>query len=155
MGANNVLEVGSTRECGVVVSPQFEIARYRLRLAHDTLHEGDVLIAESRWRGALNRLYYSAFYAARALLATRDLDSARHSGVIALFQQHFVKTDVVPSAIGKTLPRSFETRQTSDYADVADLHEADVRQLRTDVEAFVAACERAVEQLIADDRNPM
>jgi uncharacterized protein (UPF0332 family) len=136
------------------VSPSFEIARHRLRLAHDTLHEADALIAENRWRGALNRLYYAAFYAARAMLATRDLDSARHSGVIALFQQHFVKTDVVSSAIGKTLARSFETRQTSDYADVADLHEDDVRQLKADVVAFVAACERAVGQLIAVDQKP-
>lgn len=135
------------------MSPQFEIARHRLRLAHDTLQEADVLLAERHWRGALNRLYYAAFYAARALLATRDLDSARHSGVIALFQQHFVKTDLVPSTIGKTLPRSFETRQTSDYADVADLDEEEVRQLRTDVVAFVAACERVVEQLIAADTN--
>ena len=135
------------------MSPQFEIARHRLRLAHDTLQEADLLIAESRWRGALNRLYYAAFYAARALLATRDVDSARHSGVIALFQQHFVKTDIVPSTVGKTLPRSFETRQTSDYADVADLNEGEVRQLRADVVAFVAACERVVEQLIASATN--
>lgn len=133
------------------MSPQFEIARHRLRLAHDTLQEADILISESRWRGALNRLYYAAFYAARALLATRDVDSARHTGVIALFQQHFVKTHVIPTTIGKTLPRSFETRQTSDYADVADLDEEGVRQLRTDVEGFVAACERVVEQLVAAD----
>ena len=65
------------------MSPQFEIARHRLRLAHDTLQEADLLIADNRWRGALNRLYYASFYAARALLATRDLDSARHSGVVS------------------------------------------------------------------------
>jgi uncharacterized protein (UPF0332 family) len=135
------------------VSPLFEIARHRLRLAEDTLLEADVLIAERRWRGTLNRLYYAAFYAARALLATRDLDSARHSGVIALFQQHFVKTGVVPATIAKALPQSFETRQTSDYADVADLEEDAVRELRAEVVAFVAACERAVQQLIAADTN--
>jgi len=135
------------------VSPQFEIARHRLQVARDTLQEADVLIAANRWRGALNRLYYASFYAARALLATRDLDSARHSGVIALFQQHFVKTDFVPSAIGKTLPRAFEARQTSDYADVADLSQDDVRQLRTEIVAFIAVCERVVGQLMAADEN--
>jgi uncharacterized protein (UPF0332 family) len=129
------------------VSPTLEIARHRLRLAHDTLDEAGVLITAHRWRGALNRLYYAAFYAARALLATRELDSARHSGVIALFQQHFVKTDVVPAAIARTLPRAFESRQTSDYADVAEVDEETVRELRRDVVALIAACERAVEQL--------
>jgi uncharacterized protein (UPF0332 family) len=135
------------------VSPLFEIARHRLRLAHETLADAAVLIAESRWRGALNRLYYAAFYAARALLATRDLDSARHSGVIALFQQHFVKTGVVPGAIGKALPRSFEARQTSDYADVTDADEETVRRLRTEVAAFVVTCEHVVEQIVAADAN--
>ena len=135
------------------MSPQFEIARHRLRLAHDTLQEAEVLIADNRWRGALNRLYYAAFYSARALLAMRDLDSARHSGVIALFQQHFVKTDLVPTSIGKTLARAFEARQTSDYSDVADVPQDDVRQLNAEIVAFLAVCERVVEQLIAADEN--
>ena len=42
------------------------MSRHRLRLAHETLQEADVLLAASRWRGAANRLYYAAFYAARA-----------------------------------------------------------------------------------------
>ncbi|MBU1599651.1 HEPN domain-containing protein [bacterium] len=37
---------------------------------------------------------YAIFSAARALLATKDLDSSKHSGVISLFNQHFVKTGV-------------------------------------------------------------
>ena len=64
------------------MSPQLEMGRHRLRLANETLQEAEVLREASRWRGAANRLYYAAFYAARALLALRDLDSARHSGVI-------------------------------------------------------------------------
>ena len=131
------------------MSPPIEIARHRIAVAHDTIQEADVLIAARRWRGALNRLYYAVFYAARALLAIRDLDSARHSGVIALFQQHFVKTNLVPAHVARTLPRAFESRQTSDYADAADPDEAGVLDLRTEVVAFVDACERALDQLTA------
>jgi hypothetical protein len=36
---------------------------------------------------------------------------------------------------------------------VADLEEEAVRELRAEVVAFVAACERAVQQLIAADTN--
>jgi len=53
--------------------------------------EASLLIEQRHSTGALNRLYY----AARALLATKSLDSARHSGVIALFQEHFVKTGLI------------------------------------------------------------
>jgi uncharacterized protein (UPF0332 family) len=133
------------------VSPKLEIAKSRIQRAHDTLKEGDLLIAARHWRGALNRVDYASFYAARALLATRDLDAGRHSGVIALFQQHFVKTGVVPADVAKALPYAFEARQTSDYADVADPGGEEVIALRMSVTAFVAACEHVVEQQIADE----
>jgi hypothetical protein len=41
----------------------------------------------------------AAFHAARALLATCGLDSRRHSGIIGMFQQHFVKTGIVPADV--------------------------------------------------------
>ena len=112
-----------------------------------------MLIASSLWRGALSRLYYAAFYAARAVLATRDLDSARHGGAIALFQQHFVKTGVVPTTVARTLPRAFELRQTSDYADEADPGPDDVRSLRTEIDAFVAVCAQVVEAAVDRDEK--
>ena len=68
------------------------LARHRMAQAHETLAEADQLLASQAFRGSVNRLYYATFYAARALLATRDIDAARHSGLITLFQQHFVKT---------------------------------------------------------------
>src|SRR5438132_9023754 len=131
------------------MSPQFQIARHRIHLAHATIDEADVLIAALRWRGALNRIYYAAFYAARALLATHDLDSGRHSGVIALFQQHFVKTGLVQDRTARTLPRSFQSRQTSDYADAAEPTAEEVRALRTEVAEFISECGRVVDQLAA------
>ena len=131
------------------MSPQFQIARHRIHLARTTIDEADVLIAARRWRGALNRLYYAAFYAARALLATRDLDSARHSGVITLFQQHFVKTGVIQDSTARTLPRSFQLRQTSDYADTTEPTAEQVQALRTEVADFIGECERVVQELAA------
>lgn len=86
------------------MSPQLEIARHRIQRARDAIEEADVLIAARRWRGALNRLYYGAFYAARAVLAMRDFDSARHSGVIALFQQHSSKLASSPPVSPERCP---------------------------------------------------
>jgi len=68
------------------------LARHRLAQAHETLAEANQLLASQAFRGAVNRLYYAAFYAARALLALREVDAARHGGLISLFQQHFIKT---------------------------------------------------------------
>lgn len=68
------------------------LARHRMERADAACREGDFLTEQAAYQGAVNRYYYAAFHAARALLTTRNVDSARHAGVIALFQQHFVKT---------------------------------------------------------------
>ncbi len=94
----------------------------------------------------MNRLYYAAFYAARALLATKTLDSSRHSGVIALFQEHFVKTGVISPDAARALPRAFEKRQTSDYGDFSEPSNEEVLDLRRQIVAFVAACEASVQK---------
>ena len=74
------------------MSPEVAVlARHRLERARESLREGDALEAAGALRGAVSRWYYAALHAARALLATRGVDSARHSGVISLFQAHFVK----------------------------------------------------------------
>lgn len=72
-----------------------KLARHRLSRAREAFAEGEQLLAASGLMGAVNRLYYAAFYAARALLALREVDSSRHSGVISMFQRHFVKTRLV------------------------------------------------------------
>ena len=68
-----------------------KLARHRLARAREARKDGETLLAGGSLNSAANRFYYAAFYAARALLATQEVDSSRHSGVIALFQKHFVK----------------------------------------------------------------
>ena len=65
------------------MNPSRALAEHRMTRARTALREADFLIEQHHFNGALNRVYYAAFYAARALLATRQLDSSRHSGVIA------------------------------------------------------------------------
>jgi len=100
------------------VTPEIEaIARHRLLRAVETFKEGECLFNNSSFAGAVNRFYYGAFYAARTLIAFLQMDSAKHSGIISLFQRHFVKTGIINADLARALPRSFEKRQKTDYAD--------------------------------------
>ncbi len=63
------------------------LSQWRLEKAEKTFIEGDQLLKLGFYNGAINRFYYAAFHAARALLATKNLDSAKHSGVISLFNR--------------------------------------------------------------------
>ena len=120
------------------------LARHRLSRAHTALKEADILIEQGQSGGAINRIYYAAFHAARALLALHRLDSSRHSGVIALFQRHFVKTGIVPEEVARVLPRAFTKRQVSDYGDFTETSADEVRPLRDEVQRFINACEAAL-----------
>ncbi len=81
------------------------LARFRVNRAKETLSETSLLLDAGHLNGAVNRLYYAAFYAARAILATKGLDSSKHSGVISLFNREFVKEGITPGFMEKPLPR--------------------------------------------------
>ena len=53
--------------------------------------------------GAANRIYYACFYATVALLLTRNLSSLKHSGVMALFNRHFVRGGLCPWIWGNSI----------------------------------------------------
>lgn len=130
------------------------LARHRLARARDALVEARTLFEAGRFGGAINRFYYAAFHAARALLATKRLDSARHSGVIALFQQHFVKTGVIGVDVARALPRAFEKRQNSDYEDFAEITAEEAGRVAVEVPVFVDDCAKALERLLAQAAGP-
>lgn len=94
-----------------------ELVRYRLERAEESLLDTEVLISAGRTKGAVNRLYYSIFYAVTALLETGDYSSSKHSGVRSLFNLHYVKTGVVSSETGDFFNRIFEDRHKGDYMD--------------------------------------
>lgn len=123
------------------------LARHRLERARSALAEGEQLVEHQAPTGAVNRFYYAAFHAARALLALRELDSSRHSGVISLFQTHFVKSGEVPPETAKALPRAFEKRLKTDYADFATVTQNEAQQVRVEVQGFVNACGDVLERL--------
>jgi uncharacterized protein (UPF0332 family) len=112
--------------------------------ARASFKDGLVLLKEGSPNGAIGRFYYAAFHAARALLATKGLDASRHTGVIKLFSQHFVKTGLVFSETAKVLSRSFEKRLDSEYEDYVSFNKEEAEQVRDEVRDFIQACEKTL-----------
>jgi len=122
-----------------------KLSKYRLSRARLAWKEGLALLENGFFAGAVNRFYYAAFYAARALLATKELDSSKHSGVIALFHKHFVQTHLFDKDKAKTLSRSFELRQDSDYEDFVSVTRHETELLKAQVEVFMYECEKILK----------
>jgi uncharacterized protein (UPF0332 family) len=109
-------------------------ARRVLRTGHLVLEDGDYITA-------VNRAYYAIFYAANALLATKGMERSKHSGVIAAFRQHFVKTGVIEVEYSDFYGAVMEDRHKGDYDELEVLdHEAAERDLNR-AERFVACIE--------------
>lgn len=128
---------------------QIALSRYRLGRAQECLDDARLLLANGKHNSTGNRAYYAAFYAVRALLALKGLDSSRHSGAISFFNREYVKAGLVQPEYGRTLNLLFEGRMEGDYRDLVTLDEARARSLFLLAEEFVAEMERVFQAQVA------
>lgn len=103
-----------------------DLCAYRLTDAVDTLEAARLCLNNRHYKDAINRSYYAAFYAVKAVLALEAVDFKRHKDAVAYFNHNYVAGDVFPRGIGKKLGRLKKKRETSDYDDffLASLDEA-------------------------------
>jgi len=121
-----------------------------MELADEAL--GDARAAHQRHslRAALNRAYYAAFYAASALLTARGLHSAKHRGVLSLFDREFVLTGEMSRHHGRALRRLFEKRSDADY-DIYGSFEPDaVADALQKASELIEDSRTLLERLLAD-----
>lgn len=85
-----------------------DYARRVLRTAQLAFDDGD-------WVSAINRAYYAIFYAANAVLELEGLERSKHSGVLALFREKYVKTEKIEKEFSTIYGDAFESRNESDY----------------------------------------
>ena len=117
--------------------PKQELIRYRLQRAHEMIDDGELLLREGRLTSATNRIYYAMFYATSALLATKNLSSSRHSGVITLLHDHFVRPGVFPRELARQLSLAFEMRNDSDYEDFITPEPGELTEMLAAARSFV------------------
>lgn len=86
-----------------------------LNAAHEELRASRHNINGGYYGVAVSRAYYAIFYAANAILLTRNLSRRKHSAVLAAFRQHFVKPGWIEATYSDTFGEVFELRQAADY----------------------------------------
>lgn len=117
------------------------LVEYRLQEAKESREEAEILLEKGKTRGALNRVYYSMFYAVLALLASKQLSASKHSGVISIFHREFVKTGLISTDVAKFLDIAFDLRNKSDYRDFVVPEESRVRELLKESDVFIQTIE--------------
>ena len=121
-----------------------ELARHRLDMARKKFASACLLLDQGHFADAASRAYYAMLHGARALLATKGLDSRKHSGIISLFNLHFIKTGVVTKELGTYLLSSKDMREESDYNEFYIVNKTDIFLVIQQARAFLDAIEKAI-----------
>lgn len=94
-----------------------ELSKYRFEMCIEALNDAKIMYENERYKNTLNRAYYSIFHAIRAVNALDGFDSSKHSGVIAHFNQYYVKSDIFSRELSKIIRFASENREKADYLD--------------------------------------
>lgn len=101
----------------MLTKEQISLSEHRFQKSADSLKQAKLLLDSQMFDGSINRSYYSIFYSIRSILCLVHLDSSKHSGVLALFDRYFVKTEIFEKEFSKIAHTAFDVRQDSDYDD--------------------------------------
>ena len=89
---------------------------------------------------AINRLYYSAFYAVSAWLIENGRSFKKHSGARGLFHRDMINTGLLPKKWSKFYDRLFEDRTDSDYVPMTEFE-------KDYVQDQIHACKEFLEEI--------
>ena len=95
---------------------------------------------------ALNRLYYSAYYAISAYMAQNGVKAHTHSGLKSAFNKELISTGKLPTDSGRTFNLLFTYRQDADYKDMVEVDEEEINELFPQVKLLIEQVEKLVKE---------
>ncbi len=96
-----------------------ELSKYRYERAIEDLKMAIAMLEKAGYKASVNRSYYAIFHGLRAVTIMDAFDSSKHSGVIAFFNQHYVKEGIFDREISKIIASAYRLREKADYEDFA------------------------------------
>jgi uncharacterized protein len=103
-----------------------EYIDYRISKSHEIFEDAVLLSNNERWNSCMNRLYYSSYYLASALLFKNKIKAETHNGVKTQLFLHFIKNNLLDIKHGKLYSHLFAWRQEADYSDFIDFEKETV-----------------------------
>ncbi len=113
-----------------------DLSQYRYDCCLEALEDAKLMFSSGRYKNSLNRSYYSIFYGIRAVNVLDGFDSSKHSGVIAHFNQQYVKTGIFPKEASKIIKLASEKREEADYLDFFVASKDDAESMIEKAEEF-------------------
>jgi len=114
-----------------------DLINLRLDQAVESLTEARLLVERGMRLGAMDRIYFTMFYCACAMLATKEFGPSRDGNVAGKFQREFVKTGLVPEEVGSRFKRATQLHHDADLGAKSPPEAGRLGELLADAESFV------------------
>jgi uncharacterized protein (UPF0332 family) len=123
-----------------------EKAQTFLRTAERTMSDGD-------YDSCASRCYYAMFRMTEAALLTKGMSSPSHKGVISLFGEHFAKTGILDSHMGRTLNYAYKKRIVGDYGVSISIAQEEAQDLLNTARDFVEKVKSYLDQWMEQEER--
>lgn len=130
------------------------LSTYRLEKARKLLDDALLLLKEGRYESSINRSYYAAMTAAKAVLILFGIDPKTHEGVKTMVGKKLILDGYMPTEYGKWFRSLLFEREDADYADYAVVDKSDAEEAYKNASAFIDKSQevaaRIAQELAAD-----
>jgi uncharacterized protein (UPF0332 family) len=126
-------------------SDRWELIRYRLEQANETIEDVRILIENNRFRAAVNRIYYGMFYSLLALGIKSDFETSKHAQLIGWFNKNFINEGLIDPRYGKIINKAFNRRTKGDYDIYIDFDKDTVTEMHNEMQDFIDKIKQYIE----------
>lgn len=103
------------REDPAEYTSPYEVIRLYMEHSHRCLAAAQTLIDSELQLRAISECYYAVFYATSAMLYTKGIERAKHSGIRSALSQYLIKTGELPDTLGDVFAVLQRDRESADY----------------------------------------
>jgi hypothetical protein len=114
------------------------------------LDDARLLFEKSRWDSAINRSYYAALNAAKAVLILFGIDPKTHEGVKTMVNKKLILEGLMPKEHGKWFRSLLLDREEVDYADYVTIDSSDAEIALKHASKFIEKIKEIIANLIQE-----
>jgi uncharacterized protein (UPF0332 family)/predicted nucleotidyltransferase len=103
------------REAPADYRSPYEVIRLYMEHSNRCLASAQVLIDSDFQLRAISECYYAVFYATSAMLYSKGIERAKHSGIRSALSQYLIKTGELPDTLGIVFTDLQRDRESADY----------------------------------------
>lgn len=111
---------------GISEEDRNSIVKYRIERSRQMMVEAEDVLKLGHLALCANRLYYTIFHMASALLISNGHLIHTHAGIQRMINLYFVKENKLSRDDSKLINRLFSMRQQGDYGDVFDYEREEI-----------------------------